>query len=154
MDTVKRLMKLDHEEFKFALQTYKTLALTKHVLVAGVLLLSSKKKGGGVGAASAKSAFGGDVFSFAGNSGQGFAAPATGNRRRGGGRGRWRANAHGSGGGGGWRGRGESRGSGRPCGVSSGTERVYQHIGNITTTKLPSLLSLRTEFIKYAFPKL
>ena len=144
MNTVKRLMKLSHEEFKFALQTYKTLVLTKHVLVAGALPPSSKKKGVG-GAASAKSAFSADVFSFVDN-GQAFAAPATGNRRRDGGRGRWRANACGSGGGGGWRGRGGSRGSGRPCGAS-GTERVYQHIGNITTTKLPSLLSLRTEFI-------
>ena len=42
MDTVKRFMKLDHEEFKFALQTYKTLALTKLVLVAEALPHSSK----------------------------------------------------------------------------------------------------------------
>ena len=136
-------MKLDHAEFKFALQTYKTLALTKPVLVAGALPPKSKK--GSDTTASVESAFGADVFSFVDKS-QAFVAPAADDRRwcgRGGGR--WK----GRGGrrrGGGWRGRGGSRGSGRPRGAR-GTERVYKRIGRITTTKLPSLLSLHTEFV-------
>ena len=98
-------MKLDHDEFKFALQTYKTLTLTKSVLVAGALLHTKGKCGGGGAAVTgAKSAFGGAVFTFGDKGGQTFAAPTTGNMRCGRDRGQWRANARG-GGDGEWRGR-------------------------------------------------
>ena len=88
VDTCKRLMKLDHAEFKFALQTYKTLALTKPILVAGALPHKAKKGSGTT--APVESAFGADVFSFVDKS-QAFVAPATDDRRRRGrGGGRWK----------------------------------------------------------------
>ena len=148
--TVTRLMKLEHSEFQSALQTYKTLALTTPILVAGVQPVT-KARVVGVGklAGNARSpAFGQHVYAFGAwvspaRSESAYVAPATGNRRRGRGRGRGRrTNTRGSGG---WRGRGGNRGRPRGARGNQGTERAYQRIGKSTTTELSSLLSLHTE---------
>ena len=64
--TVTMLMKLEHGEFQSALQTYKTLALTMPILVAGVQHVTKARVGGvGNAAGSASSpAFGQHVYAF------------------------------------------------------------------------------------------